>query len=53
MDKSRELPPPASEQTQLRRRNAYDYGGEYEFTFVQHWTAPEANRMRDQPCPRC
>ena len=50
MDKSprRELPPPPSEQTQPRHRNAYDYDGEYEFPFVQHWTAPEANRLRDQ-----
>src|SRR5215831_16764431 len=29
-----------SDQPQSRRRNAYDYDGEYQFPTVQHWTAP-------------
>jgi hypothetical protein len=24
-----------------RRRNVYDYNGEYEFVTVQHWTSPD------------
>ena len=38
---TRESPPQRSEQPQSRRRNAYDYDGEYEFAVVRHWTAPE------------
>ena len=37
---TREWPRQRSEQPQPRRRNAYDYDGEYEFPTVQHWTAP-------------
>ena len=39
---TRESLPQPSEQPQPRRRNAYDYDGEYEFPTVQHWTAPLA-----------
>jgi hypothetical protein len=35
---TRESPPQPNEQP--RRRNIYDYDGEYEFPTVQHWTAP-------------
>ena len=41
---TRESQPQPSEQPQPRRRSVYDYDGEYEFLFAQHWTAPEANR---------
>jgi hypothetical protein len=34
-----ESPPQPNEQPQPRRRNIYDYDGEYEFPTVQHWTA--------------
>jgi hypothetical protein len=37
-------PPQSSEQPQPRRRNVYDYDGEYEFLLAQHWTAPEKDR---------
>jgi hypothetical protein len=30
---------------QSQHRNIYDYDGEYEFPFAQHWTAPGANRV--------
>jgi hypothetical protein len=30
--------------TPPRRRSVYNYDGEYEFLFAQHWAAPEANR---------
>ena len=43
---TRESQPQRSE-PQPRRRNAYDYDGEYEFAIAQHWTAPEAT-----PFPR-
>ena len=37
----------ASERTtQPRRRNVYDYDGEYEFHTVRHWTAPKAESVR-------
>jgi hypothetical protein len=39
-----ESPSQSSEQPPPRRRSVYDYDGEYEFLFAQHWTAPEANR---------
>ena len=39
---TRESQPQRSEQPQPRRRNAYDYDGEYEFAIAQHWTTPEA-----------
>jgi hypothetical protein len=39
---TRESSPQPSEQPQPRRRNVYDYDGEYEFTIVRHWTTPEA-----------
>ena len=32
--------PPQRANNRKRRRNAYDYDGEYEFPTVQHWTAP-------------
>jgi len=41
---TRESPPRASEQPQPRRRNAYDYDGEYEFPAARHWTAPLAHQ---------
>jgi len=31
---------------QARRRNVYDYDGEYEFPTVQHWTAPDSAHRR-------
>ncbi|HET8918751.1 MAG TPA: hypothetical protein VFN27_03635 [Xanthobacteraceae bacterium] len=40
---TRESLPQPSEQLQPRRRNAYDYDGEYEFPTVRHWTAPLAH----------
>jgi hypothetical protein len=36
---TRESSPQPSEQPQPRRRNVYDYDGEYEFPIVQHLTA--------------
>ena len=36
---TRESPSQASEQSQPRRRNVYDYDGEYEFPTARHWTA--------------
>jgi hypothetical protein len=41
---TRESPSQSSEQPPPRRRSVYDYDGEYEFLFAEHWTAPEANR---------
>ncbi len=35
-----ESPRQPNEQPQPRRRNIYDYDGEYEFPTVRHWTAP-------------
>ena len=32
--------PQPNEQPQPRRRNMYDYDGEYEFPTARHWTAP-------------
>ena len=40
----RESPLQASEQPPVRRRNVYDYDGEYEFPAARHWTAPLAHR---------
>ena len=42
---TRESPPQRSEQPQSRRRNAYDYDGEYEFAIARHWIAPEATPL--------
>ena len=39
---TRESLPHPSEQSQQRRRNAYDYDGEYELPVVRHWIAAEA-----------
>ena len=39
---TRESPPQRSEQPQPRRRNAYDYDGEYQFPVGRHWVATEA-----------
>jgi hypothetical protein len=41
---TRESPLQPSEQPQPRRRNVYDYDGEYEFATVQHWIAPLPHR---------
>jgi hypothetical protein len=41
---TRESPLQPSEQPQPRQRSVYDYDGEYEFPFAEHWTAPEADR---------
>jgi hypothetical protein len=35
---TRELPPQTNEEPPPRRRNVYDYDGEYEFCTVQHWS---------------
>ena len=43
---TRESPPQPNEQPQLRRRNIYDYDGEYELPIVQHWTAPVIRAVR-------
>jgi hypothetical protein len=40
---TRESPSQASEQPPPRRRNVYDYHGEYEFPTAQHWAAPPAH----------
>jgi hypothetical protein len=39
---TRELVPQQSELPQPRRRNVYDYDGEYEFATARHWITPEA-----------
>ena len=39
---TRESRPHPSEQSQPRRRNAYDYDGEYQFPVGRHWVATEA-----------
>ena len=39
---TREPLPHPSEQLQPRRRNAYDYGGEYELPASRHWAPAEA-----------
>jgi len=39
---TRESMPHPSEQSQPRRRNVYDCGGEYEFLIARHWVAAEA-----------
>jgi hypothetical protein len=38
---TRESPTQANEEPPPRRRNVYDYEGEYEFPAVQHWTPPD------------
>jgi hypothetical protein len=42
---TRKSPPQTSEQPEPRRRNVYDYDGEYEFPIVQHRTADRAARQ--------
>jgi len=37
---TRQSLPQPNERPQPRRRNIYDYDGEYEFPTAQHWTAP-------------
>src|SRR5215831_981356 len=38
---TRELPPQTNEEPPPRRRNVYDYDGDYEFPTSRHWTAPD------------
>ena len=42
---TRESRPQPNEQPQPRRRNIYDYDGEYEFPIVPHWTAPGVSEL--------
>ena len=46
---TREPLPHPSEQLQPRRRNAYDYGGEYELPALRHWAPAEAWPFPGEP----
>ena len=45
---TRKLPPQPNEQPELRRRNIYDYDGEYEFVVARHWIAAEAKPVPEK-----